>query len=346
MRLLDKPSVSGKTAVVTDRGQANWTSPVAGASIPVKARLAMALCVIAAAFSPAVGQGVARAQLSRTLSPYHVVYYDHSGTACATSTPTGKPAYSVTGLAFNGTDLLLSCWGDNTVTVINPHNGSQDTTAPGGFTVYQIFSSGGAPLKGIGAMAWDAADSELWACNLSAFTGTKKSKARDVGYITLDSSTGTGTFTHVFYTPKVASPTYGGCDNGVAFDPYAAVANPANPAPIWTASVSAIIYNWTAGGSMAASVPVGPLNIGPKAGGMAFSQNHMYIADPSTTTKHIYQLARGDFSGASTVSLLSGTHRFEDMACDPTTFAPKVVIWTEWFNQNAVKPIPVTDTSC
>jgi hypothetical protein len=186
----------------------------------------------------------------------------------------------------------------------------------------------GTPLAGIGALAWDAPDGVLWACNLSAYPLKTKNKAKDVGSITLDPSTMTGVFTHVLNAT-------GGCDNGVAYDPYGGEGS-----SLWTASVSTTIYNYSLDGDMLGQQPVAAL-LGGWGGGMAFTANAIYVADPQTKTKAIYKLPP-DFSGST--SILSGSHRFEDMECDATTFAPQTVIWVEWFNQNAALPIPVSGT--
>ncbi|MFI4878473.1 MAG: hypothetical protein ACHP9U_06495, partial [Steroidobacterales bacterium] len=61
-------------------------------------------------------------------NPYRLREYDHSGTACASiSTTSGDPGFyktaapnNITGMTFDGTDLLFPCWTDNTITAIRP----------------------------------------------------------------------------------------------------------------------------------------------------------------------------------------------------------------------------------
>ncbi len=101
---------------------------------------------------------------------------DTSGTAC--------PSIG-TGLAFDGTNLLLSCWGDNKIVAVSPANGSQ-------IAIHSI--SGGS---GFGALAWDNGRQLLWACN---------NHGSEVGTIDLTTNT---------YTTRFFSQ---GCTDGLAYD--------------------------------------------------------------------------------------------------------------------------------
>src|SRR6185437_8009504 len=152
-------------------------------------------------------------------SQYRLRDYDHSGTACASiSTTSGDPGFyktpnSVRGTTFNGTDLLFSCWADNTITAIRPVASqtifAKDTTV-GNNGLYTVTG-----VTGLGGLAWDPAHNVLWACNLSAFTGTNRKLGSDLGYISLNSN-GTATFTHFATAPD-------GCVNGVDYNPTTSV---------------------------------------------------------------------------------------------------------------------------
>ena len=75
------------------------------------------------------------------------------------SVTAGIPACSGgvgTGIAYDGTNLLLSCWDNN---VLQRVNASTHTNA-GAVTIT------GLPDTGLGALAWDATRNRLWACNL------------------------------------------------------------------------------------------------------------------------------------------------------------------------------------
>jgi hypothetical protein len=118
---------------------------------------------------------------------------DRSGTVCASVDAAGNMsghgfggnvfALGV-GVAFDGTNLLLSCFNDNTVTAVSPANGAQ-------VVIHQIIGA-----SSLGALAWDNGRGLLWACSASSTIGT----------ISL--------LTNVF-VPVFSS---GGCFDGLAYD--------------------------------------------------------------------------------------------------------------------------------
>jgi uncharacterized repeat protein (TIGR01451 family) len=67
----------------------------------------------------------------------------------------------------------------------------------------------------------------------------------------------------------------------------------------------------------------------------------MYLADQHGPTKTLHYTT--DFVSSTLVSSTT-TRRYEDLACDPVTFAPKTVIWVEWFDHNELLPFETTDT--
>ena len=167
-----------------------------------------------------IAVAISTSPVSAAVNPYRLRDYDHSGTACASiSTTSGDPGFyktrpnSVTGTTFNGTDLLFSCWADNTITAIRPVASqtifAKDTTV-GNNGLYTVTG-----VTGLGGLAWDPTHNVLWACNLSAFTGTNKKLGSDLGYISLNSN-GTATFTHFATAPD-------GCVNGVDYNPSTSV---------------------------------------------------------------------------------------------------------------------------
>ena len=62
-------------------------------------------------------------------APPATLSFNHNGTACQ-SQPGGynldpSPKMSQTGIAFDGSRLYISCWGDTTITAIDPVSGNE-----------------------------------------------------------------------------------------------------------------------------------------------------------------------------------------------------------------------------
>lgn len=85
---------------------------------------------------------------------------DRSGTDCASVDADGHHNSVGVGVAFDGTNLLLSCYSDNTVTAVSPADGSQ-------IAVHHIVGAGA-----LGALAWDNGRHVLWACSNFSTIGT------------------------------------------------------------------------------------------------------------------------------------------------------------------------------
>ena len=109
---------------------------------------------------------------------------DRTGTNCASTNEEGSHGSVGVGVAFDGANLLISCYSDNTVTAVSPADGSQ-------VAIHVI-----ADAESLGALAWDNGRGLLWAC--SAFSA--------VGTIDL----ATDTFTFRFSSD--------GCFDGLAYD--------------------------------------------------------------------------------------------------------------------------------
>jgi hypothetical protein len=109
---------------------------------------------------------------------------DRTGTQCASVNEAGDHRSVGVGIAFDGVNLLISCYSDNTITAVSPLNGAQ---------VLKYTVTGASNL---GALAWDSGRNVIWAC--SSFSG--------VGTI--------NPVTHVF-TSKFSTP---GCFDGLAYD--------------------------------------------------------------------------------------------------------------------------------
>jgi hypothetical protein len=254
--------------------------------------------------------------------------FDHTGTACASVSGhnlSTTPKMSQTGIAFVNGQLLVSCWGDTTITAISPSDGHE-------ITVYHIAASS---YLAFGALAYDRTDGRLYACasTNNAGTGNPENKMSEVGIITL----ATQTFTPVFKS--------NGCDNGLAWD---AGTTPARQDTLWTSSdLATTIYDYAlSGGPPRESDYVGSLmGATPANSGIAIGDGKFYLANPQTTTKRVYSLTADLAHYADpTEPVISSTHRYEDLECDDQTYAPQTVIWTMWFNQNILDPMPIAGT--
>jgi protocatechuate 3,4-dioxygenase beta subunit len=107
-----------------------------------------------------------------------------TGTDCASLNAAGNHGSVGVGIAFNGVNLLASCYSDNTITENSPADGSL-------VAVHHIVGAGS-----LGALAWDNGRGVVWAC----------SNFSQVGTINL----ATNVFTYAF--------TSNGCFDGLAYD--------------------------------------------------------------------------------------------------------------------------------
>ena len=257
-----------------------------------------ALLVAASAAAPTAGQ--ANSVLLRTL------IFDHSNTACAGVDSSGNLSSTATqtGVAFDGSRLLLSCWNDNTITAVSPVNGSQ-------LAVYHI--TGGT---GFGALAWDATRGVLWACN---------QHTADVGTIDLNTST----YTKVF--------TARGCTDALAVDPLDGTIWAGRDG----GHTVATLEHYTATGTLLGSTNIG--NLVNDRSGIAFAGSRVYVESPhSGYPKHLWQTTRA-FSTATVMASWSGTAKAEDLECDGTTFSSPV-IWVQWNHQNLLQAYQIGGT--
>ena len=274
------------------------------------------LTAVIAALTLLIGVRAAQAAVPSTLQ------FNHDGTACRSNPGTHNlpSGMSQTGVAFDGSRLLISCWGDTTITAVNPADGSE-------LLVYTITGNG---AKAFGALAYDRSSGTLWACASYSTVQTTERNANEVGTITLNAN-GTGT-----YTPRFTTP---GCVNGLAFD---TGTTSERAGTLWTsANIATKVYNWTTSGTQrevhditsTSTVRVG-FNSGIAVGG-----GNLYLANPQTSTKRVFRVDPA-FS-APGVSVLQSAHRYEDMECDDVSYGSQAVVWVQWFNQNILKPLPI-----
>jgi uncharacterized repeat protein (TIGR01451 family) len=279
------------------------------------AGLSAAMAAMAAMLLPAQAATAAPA-------PPSTLAFNHGGTACASSSGNNLPSgMSQTGIAFDGTNLLFSCWGDTTITLVSPTSGGQ-------VALHHVAGNG---VKAFGALAYDMTSHTLWACGSYSTTAATEKNSTEVGTIDLATDT---------YMPRF---TTRGCINGLAVDPA--------DGSLWASpNIASAISHYSTSGSLIRAqdirsllgCPGAPANStnGGCNSGIAIGGGSFYLANPQTTTKRVFRVNPA-FTGSTQV--LSSSHRYEDMECDDQSFS-KTVMWVMWFNQNIVKPLPIQGT--
>jgi hypothetical protein len=198
-------------------------------------------------------------------------------------------AVSQTGLAFDGSELLVSCWGDGSILKVSE----------AGSVLGQLQVTG---VAGLGGISWDADHNVLWAC---AITGrTRRSATRSAGSSSTR-STQSGAWHYVGNAPH-------GCTNNLNYangvlwadgayklshgtsqwiDAGTAVLDP----PL---KMTATYRPFTPDGHVSGAIP--------GADGLP-----LWEADNWTpTTKSIWE-------AGATSPIETGTQRFEQLVCDP-----------------------------
>jgi plastocyanin len=258
-----------------------------------------ALLVAAVALGPIPGTN-ADSVLLRSL------IFDHSHTACASIDSAGNLTSTATqtGVAFDGSRLLVSCWNDNTIAAVSPSDGSQ-------LAVYHI--TGGTDF---GALAWDPTRNVLWACN---------QHETEVGRIDLSTST---------YVPVF---TARGCTDALAYDP----SDDTLWAGRDGGHAVATLEHYSITGTLLGSKNIG--NLVNDRSGVAFAGSRVFIASPhSGYPKHLWQTTRA-FTSATILTTWTGVAKAEDLECDGETFSTPV-IWVQWNHQNLLQAYPIGGT--
>ncbi|MEX1358038.1 MAG: hypothetical protein WD981_05390 [Gaiellaceae bacterium] len=236
---------------------------------------------------------------------------DRTGTACASYNDAGDHFSVGVGIAFDGTNLLISCYSDNTVTAIDPADGSQ----------VGIHSITGA--SSLGALAWDNGRGLLWAC--SAFN--------QVGTIDL----ATNAFTYAF-TIAGSGVLDKGCFDGLAYD--------GADDTLWASGdVSRTVEHFSITGTELSSndIGLGDCNGGYASSGIAVGGPLLYLANNGCA--QIYRAPK-DFSSESLFATFPA--RLEDLECDNLTFASigKDAIWSIDAYDNILNAWEIPAESC
>ncbi len=213
-----------------------------------------------------------------------------------------------TGIAFDGSNLLLSCDGNNTITAVNPANGS----------FARSYTISGVPA--IGALAWDRGRGLLWACG--GFNGDDTIVYR----INLDT--------------QVATEAFGGtegCPDGLAFDG-------TDDTLYLSADVANTVQHYKADGALIESIDVtGKLG---SCGNSGIAVGGPYIFLANNGCSQIYRAAKNDLSAPTLFGTYPA--RIEDMECDDLTFRAdsKAAIWTKDAYDNVLNAFELNAGDC
>lgn len=190
-----------------------------------------------------------------------------------------------TGLAFDGTNLIVSCWYYPVLDILSPADGH---------LISSITVSG---YSGFGALAYDAAQGKLWACDISTQSA-----------VLIDLGAGTGV---------TKFPT-NGCLDGLAYD--------GTDQTIWASGdVASVVHHYQQDGTVIAAWPVSSLLGGGGNSGIAVGGDKLYLANNGYS--QIYEASK-DFLSVNLFASFSA--RLEDLECDDVTFTSQGVgaIWS------------------
>jgi hypothetical protein len=216
------------------------------------------------------------------------------------------------GVAFDGTNLLVSCIGNNVIDVVRPSDGSLVSTITA------------TSETSLGALAWDATRGKVWACSpffLSFTTGK---------IVLIDPATGASS--------NAITLNPGGCADGLAFD--------ASNDTLWhSADASCTVGHTKTDGTAIATYNVcsPPLLGGGGNPGIAVGGQNL-IMGGGANGRQIYTVDKN----LSTSSVLFGTPTYapEDLECDNITFAPKTALWTPNVNAGTLNAYEIPAGSC
>jgi len=236
--------------------------------------------------------------------PAHAATGSNLRAITVTPAPACTPLVSV-GIAFDGTELLVSCTGNETITRVNPVTGAN----LGNYVIAGIL-----PGEGIGAMSWDAVTpgGQLWIGTANVTT----QKIYRIPGATLNKTLSTGLATFAF------AHTLGGYSivDGLAFD--------GTDSTIWMSpDVSNTIYHYTQVGVLIGSVSglTAKLNNCGNSGIAVANATTLYLANNGCS-----QIYSADKPAIATTTLFATlTARVEDLECDNSSFAPLGAIWSK-----------------
>jgi len=239
----------------------------------------------------------------------------------------GNSCFFGVGVAFDGSELLTSCAMDTsrkssrTITRFDPADG----TKLGTYKISGMIEDGIEP-EGIGALAWDAKNDQLWIGN--ANHGPER-----IYRVKLDKATGTGQATLAFNITRgsqselVAGLAYEGTDDTLWYN----------------SDGGETIHHYDLAGTLLGGIP----NLDPDQGlygsGTAVANAEtLYKSKP--LSGQIYTMKK-DGSNFSPFASLPGK-RTDDLECDNQTFSGKSALWIYSADSDELTAIEVPEGQC
>lgn len=202
------------------------------------------------------------------------------------------PSCSIgTGVAFDGTNLYLSCWYSNNLYSVSPTDGHLVATIP----VNNV--------NGMGALAYDASQQAFWACDHAN---------EDILLITI--SNGAGNAVHKFH------PT-GGCIDGLAYDG-------TDQTLFASGDVAQTVYHYHTDGQLIDSRNVSNSLGGCGNSGIAVGGKYLFLSNDGCSQIYVVDKTQND---AIPQLFANYPARLEDLECDDVTFRSegKTAIWSK-----------------
>src|SRR2546423_1943367 len=230
--------------------------------------------------------------------PPHAATGDLLSTIPVTPAPVCDPFVVTVGIAFDGSELMVSCIYNNVVTRVDPTNGNN----LGSYTITGMLPADG----GIGAMSWDGDASQLWIASSQA-------DPQHVYRVKLDKTLSTGVATLAF------THTLGGFElvDGLAYD--------GTDKSIWfSPDVSDTIWHYDQAGTVLSSHSGLCTELGGtycNSGVAIADANTIYLANDGG--KQVYSWNKA-FTGSPSL-FIQANARLEGLACDANTFAKQNV---------------------
>ena len=217
-----------------------------------------------------------------------------------------------TGVAFDGTNLIMSCWSSNKLDLLRTSDASlvKRLTLP-------------APINNVGAMAWDGKQNRLWICvNYSSVYLVDTSDPDGNGLIV------PGEVQFKFNT--------GGCVDGLAFD--------GADETIWSSpDASCTLSHYTKTGTLIATKNVCPMLGGSGNSGIAVGAGKLYLANNGGSQIWVA-------NKPPTTSSLFATfpRRIEDLECDDITFSNDGIatIWQQDAYDRQIQAYAIEPNAC